>query len=206
MKVVPKHKTVLTFSRTHEPVEHVDPGELIALETEDAVGGQVRDESAALGELDWSRVDQATGPVYVKRAERGDTLVANIVDVELADRGVILVIPGSGVLADRQFKSQARMVGIREGFAEFKNVRMKLQPVVGTIGVAPYGEPVQSAVPYKHGGNLDCAEITKGARLYLPVERMALYSPLAISMQFRRTANSACRQLRWPAGSSSDLR
>jgi len=169
MKVVPKHKTVLTFSRTHEPVEHVDPGELIALETEDAVGGQVRDESAALGELDWSRVDQATGPVYVKRAERGDTLVANIVDVELADRGVILVIPGSGVLADRQFKSQARMVGIREGFAEFKNVRLKLQPVVGTIGVAPYGEPVQSAVPYKHGGNLDCAEITKAARLYLPV-------------------------------------
>lgn len=169
MKVVPKHKTVLTFSRKHEPVEHVDPGELIIFETEDAVGGQVRDESAAIGELDWSRVDQATGPVYIRTAEQGDTLVVSILDIELADRGVILVIPGSGVLADRQFKSQAKMVDIRHGFAEFKNVRLKLQPVIGTIGVAPYGEPVQSAVPYKHGGNLDCAEITKGVRLYLPI-------------------------------------
>jgi amidase len=107
--------------------------------------------------------------VYIRTAERGDTLVVNILDIELADRGVIVVIPGSGVLGDKQFKSKARMVDIRNGFAEFNNARIKLQPVVGTLGVAPYGEPVQCSVPYKHGGNLDCAEIGKGTRLYLPV-------------------------------------
>ncbi len=169
MKVVPKDRAVHTFSREHKPVEHVDPGELIILEAEDAIGGQIRDESESLGELDWSKVDQATGPVYIRGAEGGDTLVVNILDIELADRGVILVIRKAGALAHKEFKSKAKMVDISHGFAIFKDARLKLQPVVGTIGVAPYGDPVESAVPYKHGGNLDCAEITKGARLYLPV-------------------------------------
>ena len=48
-------------------------------------------------------------------------------------------------------------------------MKLKLHPVIGTIGVAPYGDPIQSAIPHKHGGNLDCIEITKGAKLYLPV-------------------------------------
>jgi len=169
MKVVPKHKTVLTYSQNHQPVEYVDPGELIILEAEDALGGALKDESATLEELDWSRVAQATGPVHVKTAAEGDTLVASIVDIEVADKGVILTISGSGALADRQFKSQTRIVNIRHGFAEFKNIRLKLQPAIGTIGVAPYGEPLQTTVAYKHGGNFDCAEINKGTRLYLPV-------------------------------------
>lgn len=169
MKFVPNDRAVYSFSRQQNPVEHVDPGELILLEVEDAVGGQIKDDSASLGELDWSRVDQATGPVYVEGAEQGDTLVVDILDIELPNRGVIVVVPKAGVLAEREFSSKARMVEISHGFVTFKDVRLKLRPVVGTIGVAPYGEPAQSSVPYKHGGNLDCAEMTKGVRLYLPV-------------------------------------
>lgn len=139
------------------------------MEAEDAVGGQIKDEFAPLGALDWSRVDQATGPVYINGAEEGDTLVTEILDIELAKRGVILVIPGAGALAEKQFNPQARMVDLRDGFAVLKDVRVRLHPMIGTIGVAPYGSPVQSSIPYKHGGNLDCREITSGAKLYLPV-------------------------------------
>jgi len=169
MKVVPKNKAVYTFSRSHTPVEHVELGEPIMLEAEDALGGQIKDESAALGALDWSKVDQATGPVYIHGADEGDTLVVDILDIELADRGVILVVPGAGALAEKKFKSKAKMVDIRDGFAVFNDMRLRLKPSIGTIGVAPYGEPASSAVPYRHGGNLDCTEITEGARLHLPV-------------------------------------
>jgi len=169
IKTVARDKAIFAFSREQEPAVRVDPGELVILEAEDAVGGQIKDEFSPLGALDWSRVDQATGPVYINGAEEGDTLVTEILDIEPAKRGVILVISGAGALAEKQFNPQARMVDLRDGFALFKDVRVRLRPMIGTIGVAPYGPPVQSSIPYKHGGNLDCREITSGAKLYLPV-------------------------------------
>ncbi len=169
VKFVPKDKAIFSFSREHKPVERVDPGQFLVLESEDSIGGQVKDEFAPLESLDWSRVDQATGPVYVNGAEKGDTLAVDILEIELVSRGVILVIPKAGVLADKEFKAKAKMVDLRDGFAAFNEVKLKLRPVIGTIGVAPYGDAIQSAVPHKHGGNLDCIEITKGARLYLPI-------------------------------------
>lgn len=169
MKVLPKDRVIYTFSREHPPAAHVDPGELILLEADDALGGQIRDESTPPGALDWSKVDQATGPVYIRGAEKGDTVMIDILDIEVVDRGVILVIPGAGALADKEFRPQAKMVDIHQGVAVFNDVKLKVQPIIGTIGVAPYGDPISSAIPHKHGGNLDCTEITKGARLYLPV-------------------------------------
>jgi amidase len=87
----------------------------------------------------------------------------------LADRGFGLVIPGYGALGRHKFSGKAKFIEIKDGFAIFNDVKLLLRPVIGTIGVAPYGDPIPTAVPYKHGGNLDCTEVTKGARLYLPV-------------------------------------
>ncbi len=170
MKIVPKEKGIYAFSKFNKPVETVKPGELIVLETEDAVGGQVKSEDMPLENLDWSRVNKATGPIYIEGAEKGDTLVVDILDIQLAPQGVILVIPGAGVLGDLKFNPRAKIVKIENGFAVFKDTRLPIKPMIGTIGVAPEGdEEIPTAVPYKHGGNMDCAEIGKGARLYLPV-------------------------------------
>jgi len=170
MKKIPKEKGIYAFSRFNEPVEVVKPGELVLLETEDAVGGQIKSEDASLESLDWSRVNRATGPIYIEGAEAGDTLIVDILDIELAPQGVILVIPGAGALGDLEFKPRAKIVKICDGFAFFNDVKLPVRPVIGTIGVAPEGDrEIPTAIPYKHGGNLDCVEIGKGARLYLPV-------------------------------------
>ena len=71
MKIVPRSKVMYSFSCQHKPVERVKPGELVLLETEDALGGQVKNEETSLEEFDWSRVDGATGPVFVEGAELG---------------------------------------------------------------------------------------------------------------------------------------
>lgn len=169
MKTVTRDKGIYTFSRFHKPVIDVDPGEIILLETEDAVGGQVKDENTPLEKLDWTRVDKATGPVYVNGAEKGDTLVVDILDIEIPSTGVVLVIPGAGALSKKDFKPKAKIIRIEGGFAYFDGVRLRLKPMIGTIGVAPEGDDYPSGVPHKHGGNLDCVEIGRGARLYLPV-------------------------------------
>jgi len=169
MKVVTKDKGVYSFSPAHKPVEYVKPGELIILETEDAVGGQIKSEDTPLESIDWSRVNKATGPIYVEGAEKGDTLVVDILDIEVADRGVILVVPGAGILGDSKFEPRVKIAEIRDGLVLFDGLRLPMRPMIGTIGVAPEKGEIPTATPHRHGGNMDCVEVMRGARLYLPV-------------------------------------
>lgn len=169
MKIIPKEMGIFKFSRHNKPVEYVDLGEIVILELEDAVGGQVQSEDTPLEKLDWNRVNKATGPIYVRGVNKGDTLVVDILDIEVASKGVILVVPGAGALAKKNFRPRAKIVRIESGFAYFDNIKLPVKPMIGTIGVAPEEGEYPTGVPYKHGGNLDCTEIRSGARLYLPV-------------------------------------
>lgn len=169
MKRVARNKVIYSFSRLHKPVEYVDVDEPLILETEDALGGQVISEETPLDKIDWSRVNPATGPIYVKGVERGDTLVVQILDIKVSDRGVILVVPGYGVLGKKKFNPRVKIVEVRKGFVEFNGVKLRVDPVIGTIGVAPFGEEIPTGTPYMHGGNLDCTEVGRGVKLYLPV-------------------------------------
>ena len=171
MKHISKEKVIFSFSSKHEPVERVKPSELVLLETEDALGGQIKDEKASLETLDWSKVDGATGPIYVDGAEPNDTLVVEILDIKIADKGVIVVVPGYGALGDEKFKGKVKIVTLKDGFAIFdEKTRVRLNPMIGTIGVAPPpGEEIPTSTPGKHGGNMDVKDIVTGTKLYLPV-------------------------------------
>lgn len=169
MKRVRRDKLVYEFSGFHDPVEYADPGEIMILETEDALGGQIKDEATPLENLDWSKVNPATGPIYVNNAEPGDTVVVEILDIKFSDKGVMLVVPKHGALGHKNFNPKVKIVPLNENFAYFNDVKVKLQPMVGTIGVAPEEGPMGTAIPYKHGGNLNVAQITKGSKIYLPV-------------------------------------
>ena len=48
-------------------------------------------------------------------------------------------------------------------------MRLPLDPMIGVIGVAPAGEPVNCGTPSTHGGNMDTTQIGAGATLYFPV-------------------------------------
>jgi len=169
MKRVSKDNVIYSFSSKHKPAEYVKAGELLLLETEDASGGQIKSEEDAVEELDWSKVDGATGPVYIEGAERGDTLVVEILDIKTAEKGSIVTIPQSGALKDMQFKATVKMVSIKNGFVEYDVIRLKTSPLIGTIGVAPEGEDVLSGSSGPHGGNIDVKDVTSGSRLYFPV-------------------------------------
>ncbi|WP_438467719.1 acetamidase/formamidase family protein [Streptococcus pluranimalium] len=41
--------------------------------------------------------------------------------------------------------------------------------MIGVIGTAPAGEPVNTGTPHDHGGNMDTTAIIEGSILYLPV-------------------------------------
>jgi len=170
MKIVPRSKVIYSFSSQHKPVEHVKHGELLLLETEDAFGGQIKNEEASLEELDWSRINGATGPVFVEDAEPGDTLVVEILDIKVKDKGVIVTVPESGILEGKRFNPSTKIVRISKGYIHFdEGVRVKANPMIGTIGVAPESGEIPSGSLGKHGGNMDVKKLTAGTKLYLPV-------------------------------------
>nr|MDO8135263.1 acetamidase/formamidase family protein [Candidatus Njordarchaeum guaymaensis] len=169
MKHVSKDKVIYSFSSKHKPAEYVKAGELLLLETEDALGGQIKSEKDVVEKLDWSKVDGATGPVYMEGAERGDTLVVEILEIKTAENGSILTVPQYGALRDMPFKAKVKMVSIKNGSIEYDGVRLKASPSIGTIGVAPEGQEVPSGSSGPHGGNMDVKDVTAGTRVYFPV-------------------------------------
>ncbi len=170
MKVVPRHKVIYSFSPQHKPVEHVKPGELVLFETEDALGGQIKTEETSLDILDWARVDGATGPVFVEGIESGDTLVVEILDIKVEEKGVIVTVPKYGILGGKRFNPSTKIVRISRGYIHFdEDVHVRTKPMIGTIGVAPESGKIPSGSLGKHGGNMDVKELTAGTKLYLPV-------------------------------------
>jgi len=169
LKVVPKTKVIYTFSPKHKLAQHIKTGETLLLQTEDAFGGQIRTEKDSMETLDWTKVDGATGPVYIENAEPNDTLIVDILDIRPDNKGVIATIPKHGILGHRQFKPVTKTVQTSRGFIRFeKNLRLKAKPMIGTIGVTPETETPTGTLG-RHGGNMDVAELTASTRLYLPV-------------------------------------
>jgi amidase len=99
----------------------------------------------------------------------GDTLVVEILDIKIPKHGVIATIPKQGILGRKKFKSSTKIVELNSRYANFEQLQLKTKPMIGTIGIAPLGEPVQCGSLGKHGGNMDVKELTAGTRLYLPV-------------------------------------
>jgi len=171
----------LAWDASIAPIHRIQSGEVVAFDLLDASCGQIGPDATvdAIRTLDFSRVDQVNGPIFVEGAEPGDTLQVEILDMRPADWGWTAIIPGFGLLADEFPDPALKVWRLRDGWAEFvPGIRIPLEPFCGEIGLAPGAPGALSTIPpYRHGGNMDTKHLTAGATLYLPVEAPgALYS------------------------------
>ena len=156
------------------PVVEVAPGDSLELEVLDASGGRIRPESdaSAVLTLDPEFANPVTGPVSIANAEPGDTLIVELLDLQLSGWGWTALIPQFGLLADEFPDPFLHITHHDHHHVEFTpEIRIPTRPFTGTIGVAP-AEPGRHASipPRTMGGNLDCPDIVTGARLHLPVQ------------------------------------
>jgi formamidase len=136
-------------NRWHEaidPVVEVDPGDRVIYETRDAVDGQLSPTATDVdvGNVNLNVVHPLTGPVFVRGAEPGDLLEANLIAIE-ADPwdqwGYTVEIPGFGFL--REEFADPYIVHWRLNGNEYAEsdqlpgVRIRCNPFPGTFGVAP---------------------------------------------------------------------
>src|SRR4029453_17025658 len=101
MAVVTEHRVsrddvIWAFGPNLEPVLEVEPGAVVTFETNDCFTGQIQTEDDLVTEIDFARVNSATGPVAVRGADPGDSLVVEGLDVRPGAKGFAPVIPEFG--------------------------------------------------------------------------------------------------------------
>ena len=79
-----KNAIVYRWDRDAPPALTVDPGDTVVFETPEITRGQIGPDSTAdaLLNLDFDLIHQFSGPVAIRGAEPGDTLVVDIVEVK----------------------------------------------------------------------------------------------------------------------------
>jgi amidase len=167
-----RDEIIWAFGPDLEPVLEVEPGATVTFETNDCFTGQITSEDDLVTEIDLGQVNSATGPVAVKGAEPGDSLVAEILDVRPVKVGFACLIPGFGQLIDQVEAPVTRLFRVENGLIEMNDrVRFPARPMLGVVGVATDGETLTNGLAGRHGGNLDDHLHGKGARMYFPVRQ-----------------------------------
>ncbi len=192
------------------PVAEIGEGDEIALETRDALDGQIKPGIAAAGlaSIEAGAVHPLTGPVFVKGAEPGDILEIEFTDIVAQPTAFSAIVPGLGFLRDVFAEPFLVHWQLRDGWAtsaQIPGVRIPGAPFMGVSAVAPSSaklaewtareqraidkggfafppDPVgavpagpcgltglRTLPPRENGGNFDVKQLTKGAKLYLPV-------------------------------------
>ncbi|MCL2231871.1 MAG: acetamidase/formamidase family protein [Treponema sp.] len=169
MQKVSKDTIIYAMSAQNKPVLHAEPGTQIQFEAWDALHGQIKPGKGFEG-LDWSRVNPATGPVYINGAQAGDILSVKIDRIEVEQTGVVICGKGMGVMGSFLQGNAIKIVPIKGDVAHYSDtLHLPLNKMIGVIGVAPKSGEISCGVPDLHGGNMDCKEIREGATVLLPV-------------------------------------
>ncbi|QNT96972.1 acetamidase/formamidase [Streptomyces griseofuscus] len=170
------------------PVARVAPGTVLDLFTEDCFAGRVRSEKDLVSEVcEFPFLNPQTGPFHIEGAEPGDTVAVHFVSIEPArDWAASTTVPLFGALTSTHATAslqpplpervwiweldRARRTALfRARDSDFER-ELPLEPMHGTVGVAPANLEVRSAlVPDAHGGNMDTPEMRAGVTCYLGV-------------------------------------
>src|SRR5437764_8192182 len=124
------------------PVAEIGEGEEIALETRDALDGQIKPgmSGADLGSVEAGVVHPLTGPVFVKGAVPGDMLEIEFTDIIAQPTAFSAIMPGLGFLRDVFAGPFLVHWQIRDGWAssaQIHGVRIPGPPIMGVSAVAP---------------------------------------------------------------------
>jgi len=171
------------LSPDDEPVASIAPGETVILETEDACSGQIRKKGDIRDRNKIPNANPVVGPIYIEGAKKGDSLAVLIEDIEpLIGQGITYLseFNENYIASVPIFKfmkvslpHEAKICPIKNGLVYFSDeISIPYQPMVGTIGVAPFleAESISSSVlPDRHGGNMDIPEVAPGSTIFLPV-------------------------------------
>jgi acetamidase/formamidase len=170
------------------PVMRIKPPAILEVYTEDCFAGRVRGEADLVSRVcEFPFLNPQTGPFYIEGAEPGDTVAVHFLSIEPArDWAASTTVPLFGALTGThltatlqdplpevvwlwQLDAESRTCRFTARSSEF-TLDLPMEPMHGTVGVAPANLEVRSAlVPDAFGGNMDTPEMKAGTTCYLGV-------------------------------------
>ena len=174
---LPAERLHFAWDNSLAPVLELAPGESVTFDTWDASGHFYSSTSTsadvARRKFEPPRGHALTGPVLIKGAHPGQTLVVEVLDVAPATWGYTSFVPGRGLLPDDFQEPYLRLWDLtdKQCARGMPGVRVSLAPFCGVMGVA-LAQPGAHATapPRRVGGNMDVRQLTAGSTLYLPIE------------------------------------
>ena len=181
------HELAYTFGGV-TPVLEVKPGTALRIFTEDCSGGAVRGVADLPSQVcRFPYLNPVSGPFYVTGAEPGDTLALHLASIAPArDVGWSSTFPHFGALTSTHATATLQPpldervwrypIDLDAGTVRYTArtsdyaVDLPLEPMLGTVGVAPAASEARATVvPDVHGGNMDTPELRSGVTPYLGV-------------------------------------
>ncbi len=182
-------ETQMFFDKNIEPVGEVRSDQTFVVETADAVCGLIKSNEDTFANFDvlvrqMGGACPVTGPIFINGAKPGDCISITLERITPAPRtgtGWTAIIPGwGGLTQDMGYSIQdplqprTEMVEIGEKEATLAldghEVRIPVQPFLGTVGVAP---PLEKRMTLSQSrdylGDVDIRAVRTGSRLTLPV-------------------------------------
>jgi amidase len=175
------------FSADAEPALLIDSGDSVVIETLDCFSNKV-DSAEQRFERDADllsligRYNPVTGPIAVRGARPGDRLAVRVDRISLGTHApfAVTVITGDRKgICGRQSPllppvPDTRICPLDGDYVLFPthrgDLRLPVRPMIGSVGTAPaVGTESSLEFDYRHGGNVDCPDLTVGATLTLPV-------------------------------------
>tara|TARA_B100001245_G_scaffold182694_1_gene140771 strand:- start:344 stop:1291 length:948 start_codon:yes stop_codon:yes gene_type:complete len=165
------------WDNSKKPILEIKSGESVLIETIDSSGEQLNKNSTLtdVKNLDFSKVNPVTGPIFIENAEEGDVIEVEFLEYITSGWGWTAIIPGFGLLADEfndpdiyiwKYDSNNPNQSLYSSFG-----KVPLKPFVGTIGLALKESGNHSIVPPRHcGGNLDIKDLTIRSKIRFPVQ------------------------------------
>lgn len=169
-----------TYSPFHPPIATVRPSETVCIHTVDAFENKMTPQVRHFADVcTYPFLNPQTGPILVEGAEPGDTLVVQIHEiVPTRDHAVTGTLPYFGGLTSTRLdptlqpplEEQWLFLPFEADGIRFDARRViPYDPFLGTIGVAPQIEAVNTLTPDYYGGNMDCVETRPGNEVWFPV-------------------------------------
>jgi acetamidase/formamidase len=147
------------FSRALEPVLTIDPGDSVRIAVPSSSWYLDSGERLAQKRPELDTGHALAGPIEVRGAQVGATLVVRVDEVRPGPWGITLTEPPHQIRWELEGD-----VGRGAGRA------VRLAPFLGVLGMPP-AEPGThpTAPPRSSGGNIDCKELVAGTTLFLPI-------------------------------------
>lgn len=171
---------VYTYGPNHKPVAEVEPGETITIYTVDSFENRITSRDTLPSKvLQLPFVNPQTGPIVVRGAEKGDALSVRLLSIEpTRDFAISAFIPHFGGLTstdatptlNEPLPEQLFFHKIHDGKIRLENgINIPLRPFMGTLGISPEIESINTLTGGYWGGNMDCSDTCPGNEIQFPV-------------------------------------